>query len=53
MTQRLVVGITGATGAAYALRLLRRLIDQGLRPAKIIPLDLQALTALLDKIRRL
>ena len=24
MTQRLVVGITGATGAAYALRLLRR-----------------------------
>ena len=32
------------------LRLLRRLIDQGLRPAKIIPLDLQALTALLDKI---
>ena len=32
------------------LRLLRRLIDQGLRPAKIIPLELQALTALLDEI---
>lgn len=32
------------------LRLLRRLIDQGMRPAKIIPLELHALTALLDEI---
>ena len=30
MTQRLVVGVTGATGAAYALRLLRRSRDLGL-----------------------
>lgn len=29
MTQRLVVGLTGATGAAYALRLLRRAREVG------------------------
>ncbi|MCE4537657.1 UbiX family flavin prenyltransferase [Pelomonas sp. P7] len=29
MTQRLVVGLTGATGAAYALRLLRRARELG------------------------
>ena len=32
------------------LRLLRRLIDQGLRPAKIINLELQALVGMLDEI---
>ena len=32
------------------LRLIRRLIDQGLRPAKIIGLDMQALAGMLDEI---
>ncbi|MBI3345823.1 MAG: UbiX family flavin prenyltransferase [Burkholderiales bacterium] len=31
MTQRLVVGLTGATGAAYALRLLRRARELGVQ----------------------
>ncbi len=36
MTQRLVVGITGATGAAYALRLLRRGRELGLETHLIV-----------------
>jgi flavin prenyltransferase len=36
MTQRLVVGITGATGAAYGLRLLRRSRELGLETHLIV-----------------
>ncbi|MDN3921078.1 UbiX family flavin prenyltransferase [Roseateles violae] len=36
MTQRLVVGITGATGAAYGLRLLRRGRELGLETHLIV-----------------
>ena len=36
MAQRLVVGITGATGAAYSLRLLRRGRELGLETHLII-----------------